>query len=263
MNNNVFYPGFSMYEDFLQRLGLSQNEALIYNILLTRGKSEARDIVEQSGLGRGNVYNLLASLLQKKVIFMTEGKKQIYSVAHPERLLALLEERRHDIDRIAQEAKELMPKFISHMQIATGKPVLRFFEGLTGLEEAIEDSLTADERGICTFLDVTAFRGEIAEANTRYVKKRLAKGVAKKILVADTPEARSFFGPIAMPSTEVRYLEEYPQGIAAVTEIYNDTIAFFTLHETSSLAALMTDTTIATMQRAQFMYLWKLARRQA
>jgi sugar-specific transcriptional regulator TrmB len=47
-----------MYEGLLLRLGLNDNEAKMYELLLSRGETKARDLLEGSGLGRGNVYNV-------------------------------------------------------------------------------------------------------------------------------------------------------------------------------------------------------------
>ena len=49
----------------LEKLGLSENEAVIYEFLIAGGRQKARDLVNASGLGRGNVYNLLGQLQEK------------------------------------------------------------------------------------------------------------------------------------------------------------------------------------------------------
>ncbi len=247
-----------MHEELLRQLGLTDHEIRVYLLLFDMGKSKARDLVTPSGLGRANLYHVLASLVARGLVVILEGKQQEYQVTHPERLLSLVEERRLMVERLAQETRSALPTFISRMHLSTGKPVLRYFEGIAGLEEAIEDSLLA-KNGICTFLDVTAFTGAIAEANARYVKKRIARGVHKRILVADSEEARAFFGPTLMPHTEVRFLSQFPQGLHAALEIYNDTVAFFTLSPRHHIAALMTDQALADFQRAQFLYLWDRA----
>lgn len=244
-----------MYEEILQKLGLSANEARIYELLLTKGRVKARDIVEESGLGRGNVYNILTGLVARGLATVTEGKQQIYQAAEPSKLAVLVEEQQRKAERLSSEFKDELPKLLSTFNLTTERPTMRVFEGIEGLEEAISDSLHA-KGDIMTYLDVSGFSGAIAEVNARYIKKRLAKGVAKRIIVADSAEARVFFAKQNTPLTEVAFVPDYPTGFHTAMEIYNDSVTFLTMSAEKGIAVIVNDADIAAMQRAQFEFLW-------
>lgn len=244
-----------MYHEFLEKLGLSANEAKIYELLLTNGKVKARDLVDHSGLGRANVYALLGSLTQKGLVSVSEGTQQIFQVTEPTQLTSLVDAQVRATERLQNDFRAELPKLLSTFNLTTGKPAVRVFEGIDGLKEAIADSLEA-KNGIMTYLDVSALTGVFAEANAAYVKQRINRGVLKRILVADAPETRAFFTEQGLRFTDVAYIPNFPTGFKTAMEIYDDTVSFFTMDNNRGIAVLMTDPRIAAMQKAQFEFLW-------
>lgn len=243
----------------LLRLGLSEKEAVLYEFLLTSGRSKVRDIVAALGIGRVHVYLLLQGLVAKKLVTVIEGKQRLFEAVDPEQLHELARALQQQSLRLSHELDEELPRLRSLYRLGSGKPHVRYFEGIEGLKLAIQDSFLAPN-GICTFFDITAFEGVIAEANRAYMQDRISQKIQKRILTADTSEARAFFSELPQKYTEVRFLEKYPQGFSAVTEIYGDTTAFFTLSPQHAIAVLLSDARITAMQQAQFDYLWQLAK---
>lgn len=245
-----------MFSDTLSRLGLAENEAKIYEILLLKGETKARDLLEDSGLSRGNVYNMLTSLTARGFIQVTEGKQQTYRVTDPTKLSTLVDERKRGIERLDAEFKEILPHMLSTFSLTTGRPTVRVFEGIEGSEEAIMDSLEA-KNGICAYLDVTALRGDFAEINKRYIKKRIAKGVLKRIIVADTVETRAYFAHApSSPFTRVVFIPNFPASFQTAMEVYNDTVAYMTMTTEKVIAVLVTDVAIASLEQKKFDFLW-------
>ena len=246
-----------MYTEILTKLGLSDNEAKMYELLLIKGESKASDLVSDSGLGRGNVYNLLTALVSMNLASVTAGKQQIYRAAEPTKLATLLESKRIETDRLAAEFKEELPKLTSTFNLTTGRPAIQVFEGLAGFEEVLADSLSA-KGGIITFLDPAAVVGQIAEINKRYLKKRIAKKILKRLILPDVPASHAFISGQATPFTEVVFLKDFPAGFKTASEIYNNTVSYLTLNQERTISVLIEDPNIAALQRAQFEYLWKL-----
>jgi sugar-specific transcriptional regulator TrmB len=244
-----------MYQPFLQNLGLSENEAKIYELLLTNGKGKARDLVEHSGLGRANVYALLGALVQKGLVTVSEGTQQIFQITEPTHLEKLMNAKIQATERLQNDFRQELPKLLSTFNLTTRKPAVRVFEGIDGLKEAIADSLEA-KNGICTYLDVSGLTGIFAEANAAYVKQRVSRGVLKRIIVADTPESHEFFSRQGLRFTDVAFVPQFPSGTKTAMEIYNDTVSFITMDRDIGIAVLMTDPYIAAMQKAQFEFLW-------
>lgn len=246
-----------MYSEILEKLGLSANEAKIYELLLLRGESKASDLVPESGLGRGNVYNLLTSLVSTGLATVTAGKQQRYRASEPTKLVKLLQAKRVETDRLEAEFKQELPKLTSTFNLTTGRPAIQVFEGYEGVEEVLFDSLTAAD-GIMTYLDLSALTGEFAEINKRYLRRRIAKQVPKRIIVADLPETRAFFSQQNTPYTQVAFAKDFPTGFKTAMEIYGNKVTYMTMSAERQISLMIEDPYIASMHRAQFDYLWKL-----
>ncbi|MFZ2681652.1 MAG: helix-turn-helix domain-containing protein [Patescibacteria group bacterium] len=246
-----------MYTHILQKLGLSANEAKLYELLLLKGESKASDLVPDSGLGRGNVYNLLTALVSRGLATVTAGKLQIYRAAEPTKLASLVEAKRLETDRLEAEFKAELPKLTSTFNLTTGRPAIQVFEGPEGFKEVLEDSLAATN-GIMTFLDTAAVIGVIAEINRGYLKQRVAKKIIKRLILPDSQASRDFIAAQSTPYTEVVYLKDFPAGFKTATEVYNNKVSYLTLRPNKLISVLIEDENIAALHRAQFEYFWQL-----
>lgn len=249
---------WNMYTQILQKLGLSENEAKMYELLLLKGESKAVDLVPESGLKRGNVYNVLISLVSRGLVTVSSKKLQLYRAAEPTKLSALLEAKKRETARLENEFREELPRLMSAYHLSTGRPAIRVLEGYEGAEEAVRDALGAPD-GILAYLNVGAMAGKFAEIHKLYLKKRLAAKIPKYILVADTPEARAFFAGPDVPLTFVAYLRDYPSDFNTAMEVYGNKVAYITLAGDKQISVIKEDANIARMHRAQFHYLWKIA----
>lgn len=245
-----------MHNVFLERLGLSQNEAILYECLLTKGRTPARDLVTATGLGRGNVYNILGSLVAKGIVVMTEGTKQEYQAAEPNALRALVDAKISEAERVREELAIELPRIISTFNITTGKPTVQVFEGVEGLKAALNDTLDA-KNGILTYVDMAAIAGPLEEVDQLYVKQRIRKGILKQIIVCDTKESREYIRAVDPRFTDVAFIPEFSIGSKTAVQIYNDSVLFITLEATRIISVLISDRAIAQMHREHFQFLWK------
>lgn len=230
----------------------------MYELLLLKGESKAVDLVPESGLKRGNVYNVLISLVSRGLVTVSSKKLQLYRAAEPTKLSALLEAKKRETARLENEFREELPRLMSAYHLSTGRPAIRVLEGYEGAEEAVRDALGAPD-GILAYLNVGAMAGKFAEIHKLYLKKRLAAKIPKYILVADTPEARAFFAGPDVPLTFVAYLRDYPSDFNTAMEVYGNKVAYITLAGDKQISVIKEDANIARMHRAQFHYLWKIA----
>ena len=90
-----------MYTEILQDLGLSPNEAKIYEALLGLGEASVNTISIKTKVNRSNVYDAMERLVEKGLasdIFAT-GQK-FYKAIHPRRLLEILKEKEAVVEKI-------------------------------------------------------------------------------------------------------------------------------------------------------------------
>ncbi|MCB0325423.1 MAG: TrmB family transcriptional regulator [Bdellovibrionales bacterium] len=83
-----------MYAPLLQQLGLSKNEARIYETLLQEGESSVGAIAAKSKVHRRNVYDSIKRLLEKGLVFeVLQRNENVYRPVDPQKLLELVEEK--------------------------------------------------------------------------------------------------------------------------------------------------------------------------
>jgi len=239
----------------LNDLGLSESEALIYELLVEGGTSEARALVKMSGIGRGNVYNILTSLQQAGLVTAIKGSKLQYQATDPSRLRELLEKRLEQARQLESRFQAALPKLMSAYSVSTGRPVVEVFEGYEGVENVLDDTLRSTTE-ILTYGDVNSLSGKFGEINAKHVKRRIAAGIKKRVLIADTPKAREYFAGRTNTFTSVRFLTRFPEKLATFMELYDDNVSLITISEQRQISVVLQDAGIAALLKAQFEVLW-------
>lgn len=245
-----------MYQKQLQTIGLSAGEAEIYEILLTLGPSIARDIQKKTSIKRGNVYNILELLVKKGLATAdTTQAKTIFAPASPLGLQNVLAKREESVRQGRAQFADISDTLRSLYALVQDKPAVQFFEGADGIQKTLYDSLSA-KSDIYTFADTEAVERSIKKLNQEYVKKRLARGIPKKIIALDSVFARSHYKATASAFTEVRLIPAKLNPFKTGMQIYNNTISYTTIAETKMIGVIIEDASIAQMHRSLFEYIW-------
>lgn len=96
-----------MYQEIFEHLGLSPNEAKIYEALVERGESSISDIAVVAKVHRRNAYDAIERLIEKGLCFQifssTENK---YNAVDPDKLLELVSEKRERLEAVLPELKK-------------------------------------------------------------------------------------------------------------------------------------------------------------
>ena len=97
-----------MYSHIFEQIGLSPNEARIYETLLQGGEMSVAAIAGQSQIHRRNVYDALQRLLQKGLVFQIFQKQEnIYRAVHPQKLLEVITEKEQQLQHVLPELQLL------------------------------------------------------------------------------------------------------------------------------------------------------------
>lgn len=241
----------------LLALGLNENEATIYEYLLTNGKKKASDIAGAVEIGRGNTYNILTKLVALGLVTTIEAAQQLFQAAEPAKLRSLLDAQRTRIDQLQSSFNATLPHLLSTYNLTTGKPAIEIFEGLEGLERALADSLEQQEE-ILTFADPFAFSSETRDLNTRYVKKRIRQGIQKRVLLPDNSVAQKYVQEAPTEHTTHKIIPNFPPLPGVAVEIYGDTVTMLNLGNGKTIAVIMHDKAFAEFYRRLFFFLWEL-----
>ncbi len=139
----------------LEKLGLSDKEAMVYLAALELGPSPVQVIARKSEVNRATTYVMIESLLQRGLMSTFEkGKKMMYTAEKPERLHRIVHHERTVVDEKEQVIKRILPELVAISDTAGERPKVSFYEGLEGLEAMRE---TIFEKKIDLLEDVISY----------------------------------------------------------------------------------------------------------
>ncbi len=129
-----------MYQKELELIGLSPNEAKIYEALLRLGESNVTEVANKSGIHRRNVYDTLTRLIEKGLVFQIFQKREtLYQAVEPQKCLELLKEREKAFKKILPG----LEYFRTQEEVTEAAYIYR---GLEGYKNYVRDLIrTADD----------------------------------------------------------------------------------------------------------------------
>lgn len=137
-----------MTDEILHKIGLSDKEIKIYMTCLRLGPSPVRKIAETSDINRGTAYDILRSLITLGLIsYYHKDKKQYFIAEDPEKLKNTLEQKQDDLEKIKQDVDRIIPELRSIYNKAGLKPVVKFYEGYSGIKLILQDVIKTLESG--------------------------------------------------------------------------------------------------------------------
>ncbi len=126
-----------MIENVLREIGLTQNEIKAYLALLDLGESKTGDILKESGLNSGKIYEILDSLHKKGLVsYITKSGVKYFSPANPKRLLDYLEEKKENIKKQEEDYKDILPQLMNKVSSTKSESKIEVFTGLKGMKNA-------------------------------------------------------------------------------------------------------------------------------
>jgi len=132
-----------MFEQVLQKLGLSPNEAKVYETLLSFDSANVSTIAVKSKVHRRNVYDCINKLIEKGLVseLSLENEKH-YKAINPNRLIALLKEKE---DLLMGKLPLMQKKF----QKIEAKEQAYVYKGIQGFKNYLQDILDQGEDVYC------------------------------------------------------------------------------------------------------------------
>ena len=119
----------------LQKLGLTDKEALVYSKALELNNFSVIQIARKTNLKRPTCYLILDSLLQKGLVSLTPNSKKLLYTAEPADVLI------EQAERNILLAKKIAPFLNSLKQNNSEMPAIKFYSGQEGIRNIYEDLL--------------------------------------------------------------------------------------------------------------------------
>lgn len=128
-----------MHEELLREIGLSQNEARVYETLLQIGESSVQEISLKSKIHRRNVYDSISKLVEKGLaseVFI-KGERHFKTI-NPRRLLEIIKEKEEKLEKV-------LPEMQKEFEFIEEKEEAYFYKGIEGFKNYLQDILSTKE----------------------------------------------------------------------------------------------------------------------
>jgi len=128
-----------MYTTTLEQLGLSPNEAKIYEALLELKEASAGAISTHAKIHRRNAYDAIHRLIEKGLIFSVLAKgDHVYSAVDPDKLMELVKEKETALEKI-------LPDLRKKHQTDRQPQEAYIYRGIEGFKNYMRDILRVGE----------------------------------------------------------------------------------------------------------------------
>ena len=249
----------------LQDLWLSENEAVLYALMLEHPKSTVQELVVKSPFPRTLLYYVLKKLEEKSLIKARKDDwKTVYIAENPEKLYDLLHQRQAEYEKQTQAIKELIPTLKESFQLKHTRPSVGIVDGVALYEKLLEDTLLWGRNKELYAYETFALNRPWVDVRESYENKRVMRKIQKHVLFFESPETLSELAKIPYNDyTDFRSIQ--PNSLIPFTTdiiLYNGKILYTTYTEYEPVVVLIEDAALYEMQKNIFLHLWKTAKEQ-
>lgn len=213
-----------MYEETLREIGLSLNEARVYESMLSLGEVNVNTISIKSKVHRRNVYDSLNKLMEKGLVtqFIFKGEKK-FRVTDPRRLSTILKDKE---DKLDTALVSMTKKFLGIKE----EEQAYIYRGIQGYKNYMQDILEVGED-----FYVIGAKGGWFDPRIEIFRKRFYKELKKKKLNAyhlfdyEMREhlKKDFDSPVKHHLSQGRFLPKKASTNSAI-DFFGDRIVMYT-----------------------------------
>jgi sugar-specific transcriptional regulator TrmB len=173
----------------LENLGLTENEAVLYMILLNQSQNTVRELEIRAPFPRTMLYHVLKQLIKRNLVSASRSKvRTAYTANSPEHLYDMLANKEKEFTQSAQSIRELIPRLKNMYHLAGEHTDVRKFEGIIEYKKALEDIIISDPKKIFAYKTFDKQKPAL-EVRKIHEQRRIAKKIQKKVLFFETESA--------------------------------------------------------------------------
>lgn len=205
--------------NLFQELGLSPNEAKIYEALITYGPSGVSTIALRSGVHRRNAYDTLQRLLEKGLVSELYGKNEtIFQPVDPGKLMELIREKETKLAAV-------MPQLLTTYHEHKAPEQASIYKGAEGIKNYLRDVLDEGEDMFLLGAEGAWMDPRIATYTEWFLQEAKKKGI--KIHALFDQDAHSLDIPLTKLAHSYKFLpEEYDTN--ATMDIFGNYVVTYT-----------------------------------
>jgi sugar-specific transcriptional regulator TrmB len=235
----------------LSQIGLQETEVRFYLAALELGQASVRDISAKAGISRTNAYDVFSRLRDQGLVAEIAGsnaKTMLVVAEPPEQLIELLDARRRKLDTLLPELRSLHNR-------ASGKPRVRYYQGLEGIKHVISDTLSVRDK---TLLGILSMR-DLFEVPGRtwmddFVRRRIEAGVFLRVIRSPVKDIANVWPQSTKDLRDVRFAST--DFIFSMTSyVYDNKVAIIS-SQRENFAMTIESEEFVMMQRNLFNFFW-------
>lgn len=244
----------------LEHLGLGENEAILYNVLLKHGESTVQELQKFSPFPRTMIYYVLSNLMQRDLVsFIKKTRRTVYIAEDPEKLYDLLHEKEKEFEKNKILLQESIPELKNQFRLSQHRPGVRVFEGIEGYRESLEDCLHSRAERVYSYVHISDKKKPGVEVREEMRLQRSAWGIEEHILLFDTPQAREFVQKNKPIQTiHCRLISQKLEAFDTDVSLYKNKMMYTSYDGREPVILLTEDKHLFEMQKNIFTLLWKM-----
>ena len=239
-------------KESLENIGLSQKKADIYLALLELGEATVIEISKKTKIKRTTIYNLLPEMTADGLVQVTsKKKKRIFFVEDPSQLKA-------DLESKLRTGEKSLPELMAIQNILPHKPKITFYEGLGGMRELYQDTLSSLLPGdtILSYTGLSDFYKLVPrDFSEWYIKERIKRKIRIKIISPASEASGEWNSTSVKELREIKLVDNPNFKFNADTEIYGNKVALLSYRE-NFMGVIIESKEINQMQRMAFELMW-------
>ncbi len=244
-----------MHVELLQELGLSLNEARIYETLISHGELSVSELAPRSKIHRRNVYDSINRLLEKGLVYevVSDLRELRYEAVEPLKLRDLVQEK-------LARLEESMPDLERTFRKSPNRNRVLVYKGVEGWKNYMRDILRVGKTYYCI-----AGKGAWLEPRSRSFFEQFITQLKKKkiesFVIFDNEVKKSKHPVVGVVGKNVRY---FPDGFSTrgAVEIFGDHVCLLSNIRLGGFDddfefTVVINAELAESFRTWFKYLWK------
>lgn len=252
-------------KEFLNRLGLTDDEARLYLVLNQSGPSTILNLSRQSGINRTKVYRIIESMQKEGIIeeIIDQYKKIIKAVSIE--TLELLIKEQESKSKYLRDTFPTVSNLIARQKLASqpGTKVL-FYRGAQGIKQQVWNTLkTEGELLGYSYRPLSELIGKYYEEwYEEWIKRNLKmRDIYSDSYIEGKKSVRQKIDSLDFKSKNIisRYIPSKILNITHQMDIYNEVVSIYHWYEGGVFGVEIYNEKVASMQKQLFEIVWRIA----
>lgn len=244
-----------MINKIFEVLELNPIDAKVYEAALELGPASVQSIARKAKIVRTTAYRSIDRLKEKGLMSVSvKGNKKYFVAEDPEKLKSLTRDRFKQVEEANKTLEKILPKLKGIANTVSGKPKVRFYEGIEGLKSVYDETLNYKE--ILVHCMTESWPKLMPDYLPWYFKQVQKKGIKTREIVETSPGGNEY---CKLYSGKNNIIKQLPKKYQSETDymIYGNKVAFLSYNRKNPVGIVIEDGEIVRHEKIHFEVMWK------